>query len=84
MNTVFILVASFIFFVNIPFGYWRGNLRKFSLLWFLAIHIPVLFLIFIKRYFEIEFSIVFEAIILILFLIGQKLGGEFRKKFRRQ
>lgn len=35
------LVALAIFVVNLPFGWWRAGLRKFSMPWFLAIHAPV-------------------------------------------
>ena len=34
------VVALVVFLLNIPFGYWRANVRKFSLQWGLAIHIP--------------------------------------------
>jgi hypothetical protein len=28
------------FLLNLPFGYWRARLRKFSPAWFVAIHAP--------------------------------------------
>jgi hypothetical protein len=37
------LIALLTFGVNLPFGYWRANVKKFSLHWILAIHIPVVF-----------------------------------------
>ena len=38
---IFAAVLIFIFLLNIIFGYWRANTRKFSLPWILAIHVPV-------------------------------------------
>lgn len=35
------VVAICTFVINIFFGYWRANTRRFSLQWILAIHIPV-------------------------------------------
>jgi hypothetical protein len=30
-----------VFLVNLPFGWWRAGLRKFSPSWFVAIHAPI-------------------------------------------
>ncbi len=35
------LVAAGILVVNLPFGWWRAGVRKFSLAWFVAVHAPV-------------------------------------------
>ncbi len=40
-----IIVSIIVFSINIPFGYWRANVKKFSLQWILAVHIPVPFII---------------------------------------
>ena len=34
-------VALAVLIVNLPFGYWRVGLRRFSVPWFLAVHAPV-------------------------------------------
>lgn len=34
-------VITIVFVLNVPFGYWRANTRKFSYQWFLSVHIPV-------------------------------------------
>jgi len=41
MNMILSLVLISIFLVNIFFGYWRSNTKRFSIQWVLAIHIPV-------------------------------------------
>ncbi|MDH3267232.1 MAG: hypothetical protein OEM46_00115 [Ignavibacteria bacterium] len=46
MNIIFLTL--FVFLINIPFGYWRANVRKFSLQFLLAIHLPVLFIIIFR------------------------------------
>ena len=35
------VVALCTFVINIFFGYWRANTKRFTLQWILAIHIPV-------------------------------------------
>jgi hypothetical protein len=34
-------VAAVVFLLNIPLVYWRAGVKKFSLQWVLAIHLPV-------------------------------------------
>ena len=36
-----VLVALAVFALNLPFGYWRAGVRKFSAAWFFAVHLPV-------------------------------------------
>lgn len=35
------LFALFVFVINVPFGWWRQSVRKFSPLWFVAVHAAV-------------------------------------------
>ncbi len=35
------LFAFFVFVVNLPFGWWRQGVRKFSPAWFIAVHAAV-------------------------------------------
>ncbi len=38
-------VAVVVFLINLPFGYWRSRVPTRSRQWFLAIHLPVPFVI---------------------------------------
>jgi hypothetical protein len=80
MNTF--LLTLFVFTLNIPFGYWRANVRKFSLQFFLAIHFSIPFIIL----FRILSGTGFEPITLLFtvptFFLGQLFGSKihfFRK-----
>ncbi len=42
------VIAFVVFLLNLPFGYWRENVKKFSLQWFLAVHVPVPFVIALR------------------------------------
>ena len=33
--------GAFVLVLNLPFGFWRSRVKKFSVPWFLAIHLPV-------------------------------------------
>ncbi|MCH7964712.1 MAG: hypothetical protein IH852_12330 [Bacteroidetes bacterium] len=75
-----ILVASIDFLVNIPFGYWRTNVDRFSLLWILSIHLPIPFIILLRLYSGIGFEFISYPIMIIAFILGQLAGTKYYVK----
>lgn len=73
------LLSLLVLIINLPFGYWRGGQKKFSLKWFLAIHIPVPFVILIRIYSDIGFAWYTYPIFVAAFFLGQFAGAEFRE-----
>ena len=71
-----LFVASIIFLFNLPFGYWRANVKKFSLQWALAIHIPVPFVILLRFTSGIGFAFITYPILVGVFFIGQYVGAK--------
>ena len=69
-----ILVIIFVFLFNLPFGYWRANVKKFSLQWILAVHLPVPFIIAARIYSNIGFELYTYPILVGSFFLGQFLG----------
>ena len=67
------VVAIIAMIVTIPFGFYRAYTRKLTLRWFLAIHVPVIF-VFLAR-FEAHLSYVFIPLTCLAFAIGQFAGG---------
>ncbi|PLX18449.1 MAG: hypothetical protein C0597_06220 [Marinilabiliales bacterium] len=65
--------------LNIPFGYWRINVKRFSLQWFLAIHIPVPFIIALRIFTDIGFEWQSYVFLVASFFVGQKIGGLIHK-----
>jgi hypothetical protein len=70
-----LIISLIIFILNIPFGYWRANVKRFSLQWYLSIHIPVPIIIAIRIFFEIGFSWYTYLFLITAFFLGQKLGS---------
>jgi len=70
------LVTLIVFVFNIPFGYWRANVKQFSLQWALAIHIPVPFIILLRIYSNVGFELYTYPILIGSFFTGQFLGKE--------
>jgi hypothetical protein len=68
-------VALIVFFINLPFGYWRANVKKFSLPWFLSIHAPVPLVIAIRVLSGLGWQFVTFPIMVCAFFGGQFLGS---------
>ena len=70
-----ILITFLVFVLNIPFGYWRANVKRFSTQWFLAIHIPVPFIVALRLLSGIGFSWYTYVFLVGGFFLGQKCGS---------
>lgn len=67
------IVGCIALLVNVPMGYWRSMVKKYSIQWFLAIHlaVPVIFLLRMKA--GLGYAYIPE---LVLFAFaGQFIGG---------
>ncbi len=75
-NKIYIIFALFTFtlIINLPLGYARSKARKYSLRWFLFIHIPIP-LIFIMRTFS-NIEIKYIPFFALAAIIGQIAGGK--------
>ena len=67
-----------IFIVNLPFGYWRARTRKFTVPWFLAIHLPVPLSVGIRLLAGIGWRLSALPLFVGAFAAGQFLGGRWR------
>ena len=68
------IVALIVFVFNIPFGYWRANTKKFSLQWFLSIHLPVPVVIALRLISGLGFEIITYPVLIGAFFCGQVMG----------
>jgi hypothetical protein len=69
------LLAFIVFIINIPFGFWRKSRKKFSLNWFLSIHIPVIISIGLRYLYDIKFEWLNLLLFVLMFTAGQFSGG---------
>lgn len=77
-----LIVTVIIFFINIPFGYWRAQVRKFSWQWFLSIHLPIPFIIFLRHYSGVGFALYTYPLFVGAFFLGQ-LSGKYIFRYAR-
>ena len=79
MITNLTIATIAIFVLNIPFGYWRANVKKFSFQWYLAVHIPVPIIIAIRILVSIGFAWYTYVFFVGAFFLGQSLGAYIQK-----
>lgn len=70
-----IIAALLILLFNVPFGYWRANVKKLSSQWFLAIHVPVPFIILLRFIMDTGWHWTSFVLFVSAFFLGQLLGG---------
>lgn len=59
--------------LNLPFGYLRSKANKFSLRWFLYIHLPIPFVILMRVWMGFGYTAI--PALLVGAMAGQLLGG---------
>jgi hypothetical protein len=69
------LVATVVLLLNLPFGFWRSRVRKFSLPWMLAVHLPVPLIIALRIYGGIGWRFITFPVLIGAFFLGQFTGG---------
>lgn len=69
-------VAAIVFFINLPFGFWRASVPKFSRQWILAIHLPVPFVIALRIFSGLGWAFITFPVLIGAFFLGQFIGGK--------
>lgn len=82
MKTLWI-VAGTVLTLNLPFGYWRSHVKRFSRQWFLAVHIPVPFVIALRILSGLGWHLITFPVMIGSFFTGQLLGG-LAERFRNK
>lgn len=81
MNSLWV-VAILVVLVNLPFGYWRAGVRKFSFAWFLAVHAPVPLVVCLRILAGLGWKIATFPILVGAYFAGQYVGGILRQRFK--
>ena len=66
-------LAAFSFLCNLPLGRWRVTVKRFSVFWFLAVHLSIPFVLFLRL--KMGLSVWFIPLTLGTAIAGQLLGG---------
>ncbi len=69
------IAAILVFLINLPFGYWRSRVRKFSAQWILAIHVPVPLVVACRIFMGLGWHLVTFPVLIGAFFAGQLAGA---------
>ena len=72
-----LILALLVFIINLPFGFLRGNEKKYSFKWFLYIHFPIPLIILLRIYSDIGFALYTYPVFVTAFVMGQMVGRRF-------
>ena len=76
MTLLYAMLATYL--VNVPFGYVRQGFKKYSVKWFVAIHLPIPFVILFRHFFDVGYEIITYPFMLSAFFMGQFSGKKIR------
>lgn len=69
------VTAALVVGLNVPFGYWRARVHRFSRAWFLAVHLPVPLVVALRMAAGLGWRLSTFPIFVGAFCLGQWLGG---------
>lgn len=76
----FLVLLLAIVLVNLPFGYWREGVRKFSPAWFVAVHAAVPIIVLLRMALGIEWRLVNLPLMVVAYFGGQTIGARMRRR----
>jgi hypothetical protein len=77
-----VAALSLVLVVNLPFGWWREGLRKFSGGWLLAVHAPIPLIWVIRHLLGLPWRPQTLPLFLVAYFAGQWLGARARRARR--
>jgi len=77
-SAIVIGLFSLTFMLNMPFGYLRGKTKRFSLKWFLYVHLPIPFVLLARILSNIDMTYI--PLFVLASVIGQVWGGRLEFK----
>jgi hypothetical protein len=78
-----VTVAAATLALNLPFGFWRAGVPRFSLRWFLAVHAPVPLIVAMRMGAGLGWRLSTFPLLVGAFFGGQVLGGRLRAAMKR-
>jgi len=77
-------VAAAVFTLNLPFGFWRASVPRFSRPWLLAVHVPVPIVVALRLFSGLGFQLGTFPVTIGAYIGGQLIGGALRRGMRRE
>lgn len=74
------IALAITFLINLPFGWWRAGVRKFSPAWFVAVHTPVPMVIALRFVLGLPFRWGALPFFVVAYFGGQYVGSRWRQR----
>ncbi len=72
--------AAIVVLLNLPFGFWRAGVRRFSPHWIVAVHAPVPLVVAVRLLSGLGWHLITFPILIGAFFTGQFVGGRLRRR----
>ncbi len=72
--------AAIVAVLNLPFGFWRAGVQKYSRRWIVAVHAPVPLVIAVRLLSGLGWHLITFPILIGAFFTGQFVGGRLRRR----
>lgn len=71
---IFAVISLVALLLNVPMGYWRSMVKKFSVQWFLSVHlaVPLIYILRIKS----GLGYAYIPALVVCAVLGQIIGGK--------
>lgn len=66
--------------INLPCGYWRESVRRFSPAWFVAIHLAVPLVVAMRHYSGLGYAWYTYPCVIAAYFGGQYIGARLRRR----
>ena len=77
------IVALIVLVLTLPFGYWKTSVKRFSLQWFLSIHLPIPVVVALRFLSGVGWELITYPILVAAFFIGHFVGGRLCDWWRK-
>lgn len=77
-----LVAAVLVLIENLPFGFWRAGLKKFTPRWFVAVHAPIPIAIGLRLLMSVGWRLSTMPLFVGSFFAGQLVGGRLRIGWR--
>jgi hypothetical protein len=75
------LLVLIVFVGNLPFGYWRASVARFSVTWFVAVHAMVPAILALRLWLDLPFDWGMLPPMVLAYLAGQSLGARLYGRY---
>jgi hypothetical protein len=72
--------AAIVTALNLPFGFWRAGVRRFSPRWIIAVHAPVPLVVAVRLLSGLGWQLITFPVLIAAFFTGQFVGGRLRRR----